>query len=119
MAEDQPDLGKASGQVTLDGKPLPNANVFFQPVEGGRNSTGITDDQGNYILEYLRDSKGAKIGRHKVRVSRFVEPVKGDNGKIEDPGQKELVPDRYNQKTELEKDVKAGKNTINLELKTS
>lgn len=117
--EDQPDLGRVTGQVTLDGQPLAGANIYFQPIEGGRNSTATTDDQGNYILDYLRDLKGAKIGQHKIRVSTFVEPVKGDDGKVENPGKKELVPDKYNKQTELEKEVKAGENVINLEIISS
>lgn len=119
VADDQPDLGQVSGQVTLDGQPLAAANIYFQPVEGGRNSTATTDDQGNYVLDYLRDLKGAKIGQHKVRISTFVEPVKGDDGAVENPGKKELVPDKYNKQTELEKEVKAGENVINIEITSS
>lgn len=119
VAEDQPQLGEVTGQVTLDGKPLVDANVYFQPIEGGRNSTGVTDEQGNFTLGYLRELKGAKIGRHKVRISTYVEPVKGDDGKLTNPGKKELVPDKYNKNSELEEEVKAGDNTITFELTSS
>jgi hypothetical protein len=42
-----------SGVVTLDGKPLANAMVLFQPIgdQGGVGSTAKTDSEGRYKLE--------------------------------------------------------------------
>ena len=102
---DRPQLGEVTGRVTLDGRPLAEARVTFCPAEGtaGRESVGFTDAEGNYTLVYIRDIPGASVGRHTVRVSREV------NGA-------ERVPQRYNIRSELNYEVVAGAQEINLEL---
>ena len=43
------DLAKASGLVTLDGVPVPEAKIMFHPVAGGaRTSYGTTNEKGEY-----------------------------------------------------------------------
>ena len=64
---DQPELGAVSGTVTLNGAPLSHVEISFAP-ELGRPSYGETDDKGKYELIYIRDTKGARIGKHKVSV---------------------------------------------------
>ena len=59
---DLPDLGSVTGTVTLDGKPLPNATVEFTPVDGGRPSVAMTEDDGEYELEYTPGNFGATPG---------------------------------------------------------
>jgi hypothetical protein len=106
---DRPTLGMVAGTVTLDGRPLAGANLVFEPVEGGRASTGYTDANGRYELFYIRRDKGAKVGRHKVVINA------GDP----DSGKAEIVPPRYNQNTTLEAEVKAGDNTLDFALTTA
>jgi len=65
---DQPDTAPVSGTVTLDGSPLPNVSVSFQPAEG-RPSSGVTDENGAYTLQYTADVSGAKIGEHTVTLT--------------------------------------------------
>jgi hypothetical protein len=83
---DQPDLGLVTGRITLNGDPLPNIELAFQP-ENGRASYGETDEDGYYELTYIRDTKGAKVGTHRVLVrtksvdSDTIEPVKVVAGK--------------------------------------
>ncbi len=66
---DQPDLANVSGTVTLDGKPLADAMVQFNPDGEGRPSSGTTSSDGSYTLQYTADHSGAKIGGHSVTVS--------------------------------------------------
>jgi hypothetical protein len=101
---DRPDLAPVQGMITLDGKPLEGAMISFKPNEG-QPSYSRTDSSGHYELNYLRDAKGAKIGSHKVRITTASE---------ENP--EELVPKRYNRKTELTKEVESGGNEFNFEL---
>ncbi len=113
---DQPDLGTVSGVVKLDGEPLANANVEFQPEEG-RPSTATTNDDGEYELKYTFETKGAKIGTHKVMIWTFQE---GDS----DDGTptvlvEEKVPVVYNRDTTLEETVEAGSQEIDFELDSS
>lgn len=83
---DQPDLGLVKGRLTLNGEPLPNVEVAFQP-ENGRPSYGETDEDGYYELTYIRDTKGAKVGTHRVLVrtksvdSDAIEPIQIVAGK--------------------------------------
>ncbi len=103
---DRPALGLVHGTVTWDGKPLANARLAFEPVEPARASAGFTDTQGKYELFYIRTEKGAKIGAHIVRITTA-------DSEVSKP---ELVPERYNAKSELRKLVGAGENVIDFEL---
>jgi hypothetical protein len=66
-----------SGTVTLDGKPLPNASVNFQPLDSkqsGQGSVGKTDADGRYSLRVVVDNKaGAVVGKHRVSISSVAE----------------------------------------------
>jgi hypothetical protein len=106
-----PALGKVHGTVTLDGKPLPNAAVSFQPVSGKDGpSQALTDKEGKYTLTYLPGHPGAAIGEHTVRIT----------GKPADApaSVKETVPPKYNEKSELKVAVKEGDNTHDFKLES-
>lgn len=114
-----PQLGTVEGSVTLDGNPLTGAVVSFRPLEGGRTAEGVTDESGNFTIEFAAGSKGALLGDHEVRVTTFRERVIGDNGRVEDPGMPEKVPNKYNEDSELVRTVEPGKNHFDLELTSS
>lgn len=63
---DYPPLGLISGKVTFNGQALSGVIVTFQPVESGRPSSGTTDADGRYTLEFTEVAKGAMVGRHDV-----------------------------------------------------
>jgi hypothetical protein len=61
-----------SGVVTLDGQPMEDILVHFQPAAGtaadpmfSPSSHGITDDEGRYKLEWS-EASGAIVGEHVV-----------------------------------------------------
>tara|TARA_R110002111_G_scaffold257026_1_gene324909 strand:+ start:46683 stop:47072 length:390 start_codon:yes stop_codon:yes gene_type:complete len=99
-----PDLGQVKGKITMDGAPLADASVTFLP-EKVRAASAMTDSEGNYELIYIRDEKGAAIGKHQVVVSKL-------------KNEKETIPARYNSESELTGEVKAGPNEINFDLKS-
>jgi len=105
---DRPPLGTVHGKITFDGKPLAGANVGFTPKSGGRQSSGVTDAEGNYVLKYIRDVMGAKIDTHTVCISTARDRA----------GKTETVPARYNVEGTLQKDVVAGDNVIDFEMTT-
>jgi len=116
-------VASVSGTVTLDGKPLPNAHVAFQPVaEGashnvGQGSVGVTDAAGHYTLN-LTDTgeSGAAVGKHRVEINLKMESDDRDP-KLRPPPKK--LPERYNRSTELEFDVPAsGTDQANFDLKS-
>ena len=114
-------IASVAGTVKLDGKPLPNASVSFQPIGEGRlnpgpGSTGLTDDKGEYTLVVTGGGSGAVVGMHRVEIS-----CPTDRGKYrpEDdrrPRPRERVPLHYNAQSTLSFEVKPGKNTANFEL---
>lgn len=103
----QPPLGLASGTVTLDGVPLPNAIVRFTPTGPGRTSEGITDADGHYELRYLRAIRGANIDQHIVRITTA----------SEENGGRELLPPHYHARSELEARVVNGTNRLDFALR--
>ncbi len=107
-----PEVGRVSGVVTLDGQPLPEATVMFQPAEG-RASQATTDSAGKYTLMYLDGVSGAKIGSHTVIIRT---EIPGEDG--QPPIAKEKLPKRYHDQTELTAEVKPGANTFDFELKS-
>jgi hypothetical protein len=71
------DVAPVSGRVTLDGKPLADAQVIFQPIAGsdknaepGPGSFGSTDADGRYTLETVDPPEpGAVVGNHRVTIT--------------------------------------------------
>ena len=110
---DHPEVGSVKGKVTLDGSPLAKARVMFQPSPG-RASSGTTDDQGSYSLDYLDGVKGAIIGQHKVIIRT---EIPGEDG--QPPIQKEVLAKRYHDQTVLTAEVKAGSNTHDFTLESA
>ncbi len=114
-----PALGTVSGTVTLDGNPLPNAEVEFQPVAEGSPSYGTTDENGHYELAYGVGKPGAMVGKHEVRISTYRQDAADDEGlspAIEYP---ELLPPKYNEESELTREVKSGSNEgVDFDLKS-
>lgn len=108
QATDLPETGYVSGVVTMDGKPMTNALVVFQPRSGGRNSMGKTDKEGRYELNYNGDVKGAILGEHKVVIQTAV------NNPAE--MKKETIPAIYNSRSLLLERVDEGDNNIDFSL---
>lgn len=112
---DIPALGEVTGTVTLDGAPLEGATVTFAPPKG-RPSTGMTNQQGQFMLDYAAGYQGAMIGNHTVRISteRYTENPDGTTDFF-----KETVPATFNSRSTLTADVKPGENTFDFELSST
>jgi hypothetical protein len=109
---DGPDRGVVTGKVTLNGQPLEDADVEFQPDEGSP-SYGMTDDRGHYDLMYTRDKRGAMIGEHTVRITTSTTDTDVRGNEVAVP---QRVPPKYNAQSELIREVKPGTNTYDFEL---
>lgn len=91
------DVAPVSGQVTMDGKPLPKAIVTFMPTEGGADrpaSVGATDSQGRFTLRTSTGHMGAIPGMHKVMIVAASEVPEGQS-----------LPDDYSQWREVENPI--------------
>ena len=103
-----PEVAPVRGHVTLDGHPLVAADIEFQPDDKRPPSEGRTDQDGNYELLYKRGVVGAPVGQHIVRISFY-------RNAIANPPK---IPDRYNKQSELRREVKAGQNEFDFDLKS-
>lgn len=108
---DQPELGLVRGIVTMDDKPLSAVTVIFSPQQG-RSSMAMTDETGRYELNYLWNTRGAKLGRHTISVSTISEDDFGTGG----TAVRETIPEKYNTKSTLTADVQSGENLIDIPL---
>lgn len=65
-----------SGRVTMDGRPLAEARITFQPAGDWQNpypgpgSYGVTDSDGKYSLQLIDSGRpGAVVGKHRVTIT--------------------------------------------------
>lgn len=104
---DLPELGRVQGTITLDGKPLPNAAVGFYPLSGGRQALAIIGQDGHYDLTFVDGVSGAKTGMNEVTV--FWPDGSTPTARI---------PAKYNKSSEMQFEVKAGKNTFDIAMES-
>ena len=98
-------VGRVAGVVTYDGKPLAKAEVEFTPQGEGTSSVGFTNEEGEYELQYTLKKKGARLGKHTVRVQLLI---------MNPQSQAEI---RYaSQTAKIECEVAKGSNEIDIEL---
>lgn len=62
------DMAPVSGIVTVNGKPVPAAQVLFTSA-GHRPAAGETDSSGRYVLSTFETGDGASIGSYSVTVT--------------------------------------------------
>ncbi|QDT31740.1 carboxypeptidase-like regulatory domain-containing protein [Thalassoglobus polymorphus] len=103
---DHPPLGTVTGKVTLNGTPIEGALVEFTP-ETGRPSSGVTDKEGNYSLQYLQGVKGAAVGTHTVQITSKRDSSGGEGDEQVIEARPESIPQAYNDESTLEVEVKA------------
>jgi hypothetical protein len=110
-----PPLGNVTGTITLDGKPLPGAMIYFAPLEPAiagskkeraRTSYGIADENGNYKLIYIDSTEGAAIGKCRV----WLDLVTAEKGQV--------IPPEYSAGTMMVREVKPGSQKIPIEMKS-
>ncbi|TWT31597.1 carboxypeptidase-like regulatory domain-containing protein [Blastopirellula retiformator] len=114
-----PEYKPVTGTVTLDGQPLANAQVSFVPFEAGSSGAGFTDQDGVYRLYYAARRPGAKMGENKVFITKE-KPLTSKRGEFSRMSESdlELLPARYNRRTELTANVTDQTNVIDFELKS-
>ena len=109
-----PPLASVTGTVTLDGNPLPQATVNFEPITDERDaeqrrlggSVGRSDTDGIYTLTYPGGHDGAVLGMHIVRVNKT------------DKQGLEVLGKKYHLQSQIQHEVKEGSNRIDLLLKS-
>ena len=114
-----PDLLNVTGTVTMDEKPLPDAWVQFVPqtTDGryARPSSGMTDEDGYYELEYSTSRTGTLPGQYIVSI---MTGRGADNDATGNPvpAVPETVPMAYNYESELTAEVSADNTVFDFDL---
>ena len=88
-------VAPVTGTVTLDGKPLANASVRFQPTGGGRPSAGFTDEDGVYVLDYSMTEAGAEVGSCQVIIATGGGGDYDESGQVTKQQTKNQIPAKY------------------------
>jgi hypothetical protein len=103
-------LGQVSGVVELDGEPLANARVEFNPIQTREQAATTQDGKKN---KSIISGSFAITDENTVKIStRNVDP--------DSPGVKrERVPRQYNVQTELTQEVYEGENVADFSLISS
>ncbi|MFY8057360.1 MAG: carboxypeptidase regulatory-like domain-containing protein, partial [Planctomycetaceae bacterium] len=57
--------------MTLDGIPVEGASVSFEPVNGGRPCSGMTNAEGIYQITSIETNDGAPVGDHLVAIIKI------------------------------------------------
>jgi hypothetical protein len=66
------DRAEVSGKVTrADGSPLVGARVIARSDATGKSASGITDDDGNYVLSTVEPGDGVPAGDYKASIIEF------------------------------------------------
>ncbi len=72
-----PPMARLRGTVTLQGKPVPQAEIFFESAESsGSGVSGRTDDNGVYYLNYL-SPRGMPAGTYHATITVYMLPKGG------------------------------------------
>jgi hypothetical protein len=119
LAISVPAPASITGTVTLDGKPLADADVLFTQTDtkGELRAAGTTDQNGRYRLRHSIDGvwiDGALPGKYDVRFSRI---IRSDGTRWRPSGGhlcllaiRESVPMEYALKSAFTVEVSNGKN---------
>jgi len=113
-------MGRVSGKVTADGKPLDAGTVTFIATDNQRpNATGAIQPGGSYSLQTTEPGDGAVVGDYKVAVTdvdskTYNTPLPGMP--VEKP--KSAIPKKYQDASSsgLTAKVERGSNTRDFEL---
>jgi hypothetical protein len=98
--------GNVSGEVTLDGHPLKEGIIRFIPVDGKTPTADARIVDGKFSAKVPTGEKRIEISAPKVvgKIKMIDQP---DAKEVDEVG--ELIPERYNVKSELTMTVGSGK----------
>jgi hypothetical protein len=98
-----------SGEVTLDGKLIDEGVIHFMPTDGKSWTASTFIREGRFQTRAPRGKHRVEISSVQARPLRLGQDADSATGS-------EIVPARYNTKSELVADVKKGPNALRFEL---
>lgn len=88
-ASERPPTHPVSGTITMDSKPVVDANVVFQPVkpDAGTPAFGKTNSDGYYELTTFDTGDGAMAAQYTITVSKQnAQDAMDEEIDLDDPG---------------------------------
>jgi hypothetical protein len=107
-------LKKIHGTVTYRGKPIDKGRITFLYPDGNGPSAAIPIVHGKYELPVSLGRKLVQIEGYKVIGQRPYNPYNPNGPKVDD--QVPFVPERYNAKSELFREITADNSTYDFHL---
>jgi len=104
-----PSTATLTGTVTFDGKPLQEGDIIVSAAEGKVDSATGKISDGQYKVITTPGRKNVKISAQIV-VNKIKDSPNDPNSTFQEI-RKEILPDRYHNKSTLTIDLKAGPNT--------
>jgi hypothetical protein len=110
-------LPTVSGKVTIDGKPVPEGMISFQPVAGGAIAVAPIQPDGSYEVKTGTDA-GLKEGEYTIVVQAPKGIIPAPTPQNPNPKFERWVPAWYGnpETSELKYTVTPGSHTHDLEL---
>ncbi len=109
------------GTVTFQSQPVEDGAITFAPIQGLNGAAvqlKIKDGKFSTATD-ANDKRGIVIGQNDVEIIAY----KKSGKKIKDPDNNltdeiiQFIPEKYNSKTSLRQEIKAGKNELVFDLK--
>lgn len=94
---------KVQGKITLDGKPVEAGAISFEPKDGKGGSVSASIMDGNYETRVEPGVKVVRINYPKLIRTEPAYPGSKDSPMINITN--EMIPDKYNSASRLEKDL--------------
>lgn len=99
-----------TGAITLEGQPLADGMILFDPVDGQDTASGASIENGEYKVER---SAGLKPGKYRVRITSADGKTPTNDEEAGGPGGSNIVsvdriPPEYNEQSQQQVEIKAG-----------
>jgi len=73
-SESGPRTYKVTGNVSYQGKPVPEATLLFKKVDQSRGAVGQTNSDGKFQLTTFELDDGALVGEYQVSIVCYEKP---------------------------------------------
>lgn len=107
-------LMEIHGSVTYDGKPVQDGTVNFVPVNGNGPTAAAIVTDGRYSVRVAPGEKRVRIEAFRITGHRRHHPNDPTSRMIDIKEQ--ILPERYNAKTELAREITFGVDTCDFDL---
>lgn len=105
-----------SGEVTLDNVPIPEGSIHFTPIDGETTTQAAMIKEGKFQTHLQGTTYRVAITASRISKNprKVINPEPGDD----DPIVQELIPPRYNVRSELKLEVKEARHDVRYDLKS-